>query len=151
MACSLSACQKATLPQPLQKQQVVIEQRAAATGGHGLAARRSRALWQQQPVCAGVTAAALPPCSFGSRGPHRRQGPPCPAATTRQEQQQQQQEQEQQQVSISPSKDADGNFTSEALARLRYTSPDGRWLVRPLNKDDAAEVSGWCELSESCM
>lgn len=33
-----------------------------------------------------------------------------------------------------------GSATAQALAELRYASPDGQWVVRPMNKADLAEV-----------
>lgn len=45
-----------------------------------------------------------------------------------------------QQSASSSSSSSSAAITTAALASLRYTSPDGRWVVRPLNKSDAAEV-----------
>ncbi|KAL4436076.1 hypothetical protein ABPG77_005524 [Micractinium sp. CCAP 211/92] len=139
MTSSLSVCQPAVahLP-PLHKQQLFVEQRGSTVRVHGLASRSCRARQQHQPRCGAPAAAASQPCSkHGSQRPSWRQGFLTPAATTRQEAEQQQEEGL---APLTPSKDANGNFTSAALASLRYTSPDGSWLVRPLNKDDAAEV-----------
>lgn len=155
MTSSLSVCQAMAHLPPLHKQQLFVEHRGSTVRVHLLASRSCRARQQHQPRCGAPAAAASQPCSkHGSQRPSWRQGFLTPAATTRQEAEQQQEEGL---APLTPSKDANGNFTSAALASLRYTSPDGSWLVRPLNKDDAAEVGRqrlgvWAaQVGEACV